>query len=312
MRRRTRAAHRGRNDDRHTGVHVAGTGRGPRGRRPLRHLQLRLGPVRDGRPAARLRGAAAAVLGKILNEEPAPPRTQRPRSRSTSKRRSCAACARIPRVAIQTMADLKVRWKISWRIRRVSGADGRCRRHPHSRRPVPATVVGRCDCCLPCSRSAGYLAWRAAATFAQSERRARCRRVPLTALSGQVRYPTFVARRRPRSSFSWNGRPGGQSSIYVQQIGAGAPLRLTTDPANDSSPGLVARRPRNGLSAPPRNHDEARGPRHPAPSAEPIATSRTSSYRVRFIDQSRLRGAPTRRASWFLTKPLEARPTRFS
>ena len=36
--------------------------------------------------------------------------------------------------------------------------------------------------------------------------------------------------------------------IYVQQIGAGAPLRLTTDPGNDYSPELVAGRPLDRVS----------------------------------------------------------------
>ena len=37
-------------------------------------------------------------------------------------------------------------------------------------------------------------------------------------------------------ALSWSGPPRDNQDIYVQQIGAGAPLRLTTNPANDSSP----------------------------------------------------------------------------
>ena len=37
-------------------------------------------------------------------------------------------------------------------------------------------------------------------------------------------------------AFGWTGSDGNNPDIYVQQIGAGAPLRLTTNPGNDYSP----------------------------------------------------------------------------
>ena len=37
-------------------------------------------------------------------------------------------------------------------------------------------------------------------------------------------------------TFSWNGPHQDNPDIYVQQVGAGQPLRLTTNPANDYSP----------------------------------------------------------------------------
>jgi serine/threonine protein kinase len=58
---------------------------------------------------------------------------------------------------------------------------------------------------------------------------------PLTTLPGVTRYPSFS----PDGSyvaFTWNGSKQNNPDIYVQQIGSGSPLRLTTDPSNDYNP----------------------------------------------------------------------------
>ena len=60
------------------------------------------------------------------------------------------------------------------------------------------------------------------------------RAVPLTALPGGVRSPSFS----PDGNhvvFTWTGPKQDNPDLYVQQIGAGAPLRLTTDGGNDYS-----------------------------------------------------------------------------
>lgn len=60
------------------------------------------------------------------------------------------------------------------------------------------------------------------------------RALPLTSLTGVVSSPslspdgTYVV-------FTWNGETQDNQDLYVQQIGAGSPLRLTSDPANDYS-----------------------------------------------------------------------------
>ena len=61
------------------------------------------------------------------------------------------------------------------------------------------------------------------------------RAVPLAALPGVMRAPSFSPDGN-HVSFSWNGPKRDNPDIYVQQIGAGSPLQLTTDPANDYSP----------------------------------------------------------------------------
>ena len=59
--------------------------------------------------------------------------------------------------------------------------------------------------------------------------------VPLTSLTGIMRSPSFSPDGN-HVAFSWNGPQQDNPEIYVQQIGAGQPLRLTTNPANDYSP----------------------------------------------------------------------------
>jgi len=58
--------------------------------------------------------------------------------------------------------------------------------------------------------------------------------VPLTSLPGMERDPAFSPD-GSQFAFSWDGG-GGNRDIYVQLIGAGTPLRLTTDSADDQSP----------------------------------------------------------------------------
>jgi eukaryotic-like serine/threonine-protein kinase len=59
--------------------------------------------------------------------------------------------------------------------------------------------------------------------------------VPLTALSGQVRLPALSPDGN-HVAFTWTGPTNDNVDLYVQQVGAGTPLRLTTDPNNDTSP----------------------------------------------------------------------------
>ena len=61
------------------------------------------------------------------------------------------------------------------------------------------------------------------------------RALPLTSLSGVVRSPSMS----PDGNhvvFTWTGAKQDNSDLYVQQIGAGSPMRLTTDLNNDYSP----------------------------------------------------------------------------
>ena len=61
------------------------------------------------------------------------------------------------------------------------------------------------------------------------------RAVPLTTLAGVQGYPSFSPN-GDHIAFTWTGPKQDNPDIYVLQIGAGTPLRLTTDPGNDYNP----------------------------------------------------------------------------
>jgi Tol biopolymer transport system component/DNA-binding winged helix-turn-helix (wHTH) protein len=67
------------------------------------------------------------------------------------------------------------------------------------------------------------------------ETNAPLRAVPLITLPGVSRYPSFSPDGE-RVAFTWTGPNQDNPDVYVQQIGVGSPLRLTTDPANDYNP----------------------------------------------------------------------------
>jgi len=64
---------------------------------------------------------------------------------------------------------------------------------------------------------------------------ATARIIPFTTFSGAADQPAFSPDGN-QIAFTWDGGNGGNPDIYVKLIGAGAPLRLTTDPAEDLSP----------------------------------------------------------------------------
>ena len=77
-----------------------------------------------------------------------------------------------------------------------------------------------------------FFAWRA---WRAPESTEPLRAVPLTTLPGVQRYPSFSPDGN-HVAFTWTGPKQDNPDIYVQQIGAGSPLRLTTDPSNDYNP----------------------------------------------------------------------------
>jgi Tol biopolymer transport system component len=79
----------------------------------------------------------------------------------------------------------------------------------------------------------GYAVWKKGTSPPAAELASKA--VPLTTLAGVVRHPTFSADGN-QVAFSWNGPKEDNTDIYVQQIGAGTPHRLTSDPGTDISP----------------------------------------------------------------------------
>jgi len=81
---------------------------------------------------------------------------------------------------------------------------------------------------------AGLMLWRPAF----SEHRVpslTARIIPFTTFSGAVDQPAFSPDGN-QIAFTWDGGDGENLDVYVKLIGAGTPLRLTTDPAEDISP----------------------------------------------------------------------------
>jgi Tol biopolymer transport system component/DNA-binding winged helix-turn-helix (wHTH) protein len=78
----------------------------------------------------------------------------------------------------------------------------------------------------------GSLAWRMWHTPKDPEP---YRAIPLNSLPGVQRYPSFSPD-GSRLAFTWTGLNQDNKDVYVQQIGSGPPLRLTTDPRIDYNP----------------------------------------------------------------------------
>ena len=97
-------------DGRHRGLHVARAGRGPQGRRALRHLQLRRRALRDGdRPAAVQRRFAVCRSWRRSSTRIPPPPSASAASVPPDLERAILRCLRKdPARRYQTMADLKV------------------------------------------------------------------------------------------------------------------------------------------------------------------------------------------------------------
>ncbi|MGE0131247.1 MAG: LpqB family beta-propeller domain-containing protein [Blastocatellales bacterium] len=64
---------------------------------------------------------------------------------------------------------------------------------------------------------------------------ARLNIVPFASLPGREGEPDFSPDGN-QLAFTWDGGEGGQTDVYVKMIGAGTPLRLTHDPADEISP----------------------------------------------------------------------------
>jgi Tol biopolymer transport system component len=138
------------------------------------------------------------------------------------------------------------RWRRCWK-RILAGATNRCVKSsvdlrrllrqnathaaPALRRPMrgfkwvwPALLFG-----MVAAAYIGRQAWR----VPRSEEPLRA--VALTTFPGVESYPSFSPD-GDRVAFMWTGPKQDNEDIYVQQVGAGSPLRLTTDPHNDFSP----------------------------------------------------------------------------
>jgi eukaryotic-like serine/threonine-protein kinase len=173
--------------------------------------------------------SSLSVLAKVVNEDPLPPSSIDP-SLSNQVERTILRCLRKnPDRRFQTMADLKV--ALDDLIEESSTA--------HAAQAPAVRKSSRWRWALALA-SLATLVVIASYLVMQSLQPApspapSMRAVPLTALPGIVRWPSFAPDGN-HVAFSWTGPKQDNQDIYVQQIGVGSPLQLTTDPASDYSP----------------------------------------------------------------------------
>ncbi len=162
-----------------------------------------------------------SILAKILNEDPAQP-GQLAGSIPPELERIILRCLRKdPARRYQTMPDLKVALE-DLEQELVSGT------HVHA----PSRWRWAWAAPLPVLLGAGFFAWQ---SWRAPQLGEPLRAVALTTFPGIERYPTFSPDGN-YLAFMWTGPRQDNADIYVQMIGAGSPLRLTTDTRNDTSP----------------------------------------------------------------------------
>lgn len=170
-------------------------------------------------------GSAPSIFARILSEDPKPPGEIVP-SISGELEKTILRCLRKdPDRRYQTMADLKVA---------LEDIDLESSSRPQAPRSVRAQAAWRWAwaALLPIGFAAGYLGWRA---WGPAEPLEELRAETLTTLPGRELYPS-LSPDGTHVVFTWTGSQENNTDIYRQQIGAGSPLRLTSDPRSDYNP----------------------------------------------------------------------------
>jgi eukaryotic-like serine/threonine-protein kinase len=168
-----------------------------------------------------------SLLGRILNDEPKPPHDVEP-SVSRSLESAILRCLRKdPASRFQTMADVRSA------LEDVTAQSAIVHEPeiPHDARWRLWPAVGAVAIIILLA-AVGYYGWRAVQHVPQS---APLRVETLTTFPGRELYPSFS----PDGNyvvFTWNGPRQDNTDVYVQQIGAGSPLQLTSDPTADYNP----------------------------------------------------------------------------
>ncbi len=165
-----------------------------------------------------------SVMSKILNENPKPP-TEVSATIPADLEKIIARCLRKdPARRFQNIADVKVALE-DVQEESASGQQAVATRAPLRWRWAWAAL-------LPILAGVGYLGWRG---WQASQPAEPLRAVALTTFPGIERYPSFSPDGN-HVAFTWDGPKQDNPDIYVQMIGAGSPLRLTTDARGDYDP----------------------------------------------------------------------------
>lgn len=169
-----------------------------------------------------------AILTRILREDPTPPCQLVPEIPPELEKAVLRCLRKDPARRYQTMADLKVA---------LEDLETESAVESHPALPTAARVPSSWRrwvwaALAPVLVAAAFFAWRARRAPTSGEP---FRAVALTTFSGVERYPS-LSPDGDEVAFTWNGPQQNNDDIYVQRIGSGSPLRLTTDPASDFNP----------------------------------------------------------------------------
>ena len=171
-----------------------------------------------------------SVLAKILNDEPTAPNAAGAAIPVDVERAIMRCLRKDPARRFQTMADLKVALE-DLVVDSVSVPAPVLPSATSPRRSLAVLVVIGFG--LIGLIGAGYAAWKALRVPPAAPVNSRA--VPVTALPGMVRWPSFSPD-GSQIAFQWNGQKQDNADVYVQQTGGVTTLRLTSDPAIDYTP----------------------------------------------------------------------------
>jgi len=164
-----------------------------------------------------------SILSAILKEEPEPASTLRKEIPHELERIITRCLRKDPERRFQHMDDLKVALE---EVKEESDSGtAAMKAAPLRRRWVWAAL-------LPVLLVAGFFAWW---MWWSPQAAEPLRAVELITVPGIKSSPSLSPDGN-HVAFVWNGPKQDNFDIYVQQIGAGSPLRLTTDPRNDYNP----------------------------------------------------------------------------
>jgi serine/threonine protein kinase len=165
-----------------------------------------------------------SLLAKTVGEEPAPPSARVPSIPLDLEKTILRCLRKEPNRRYQTMADLKVALEdiaeetTTTRPKRAGVAS-------------PAKWRWLSGVGLLAVLAAAYSVWQQQSTIAPAPLKV----TSLTTFAGPELYPSLSPDGN-HVAFTWSGHKQDNTDIYVQQIGAGDPLRVTTDPHHDYNP----------------------------------------------------------------------------
>jgi serine/threonine protein kinase len=172
-----------------------------------------------------------AVLAAILREDPKPLLALRAEIPPEVARIVARCMRKDPARRWQHMADLKVALQ---ELKEELQSGTLLTAHASTQAPVRTNRAWLWPALAAGLAVIGLLSWYIANPTKPVQDTA-LRPIPFTSYAGLEDSPSFSPDGN-QVAFSWNGEKEDNTDIYVKLIGPGSPLRLTTDPADDTSP----------------------------------------------------------------------------